>query len=71
MAEFDRLLRLRRGALLPGELTPDSCEKLRPEEGVCPPAAKRILPRSLPYAGGGASVPIMGARPHFFTFASI
>lgn len=36
-----------------------------------PPAASRILPRSLPYGGGGASVPELGARPHFFTLASM
>ena len=39
-------------------------------EGV-PPAWRSILPRSEPYAGGGASVPTLGARPHFFTFASM
>lgn len=38
---------------------------------MSPPAASRILPRSLPYGGGGASVPALGAKPHFFTFASI
>lgn len=27
-------------------------------------------PPSSPYAGGGAMVPWIGARPHFFTFAS-
>ena len=36
-----------------------------------PPACNKMLPRSLPYAGGGASVPTLGARPHFFTLASI
>lgn len=35
------------------------------------PAARRILPRSEPYAGGGARVPTLGAKPHFLTFASI
>jgi len=38
---------------------------------ISPPAASKILPRSLPYAGGGASVPTLGAKPHFFTLASI
>lgn len=36
-----------------------------------PPTSSRMLPRSLPYAGGGARVPTLGARPHFFTLASI
>lgn len=35
------------------------------------PASKRMLPCSLPYGGGGARLPVIGARPHFFTFASI
>ena len=39
--------------------------------GVPYPTSRSILPRSLPYAGGGASVPVIGARPHFFTFASM
>lgn len=51
----------------------------RREEGLCAdsmlpgtiPASSRMLPRSLPYAGGGASVPTLGARPHFLTFASM
>lgn len=33
--------------------------------------SSRIDPRSEPYAGGGASVPSMGARPHFLTLASM
>ena len=33
--------------------------------------SSNILPLSLPYAGGGASVPNIGASPHFLTFASI
>lgn len=36
-----------------------------------PPAASNMLPRSLPYGGGGASVPALGAKPHFLTFASM
>ena len=36
-----------------------------------PPAASKMLPRSLPYGGGGASVPELGASPHFFTLASM
>jgi hypothetical protein len=36
-----------------------------------PPTSNSMLPRSLPYAGGGASVPTLGASPHFFTLASI
>lgn len=35
------------------------------------PPSKRMLPCSLPYGGGGANEPFMGARPHFFTFASM
>lgn len=38
---------------------------------VPPPTSSRMLPRSLPYAGGGANVPTLGARPHFFTLASM
>ena len=33
--------------------------------------SNRILPLSLQYAGGGASVPNIGANPHFLTFASM
>ena len=36
-----------------------------------PPTSSSMLPRSLPYAGGGARVPTLGANPHFFTFASM
>lgn len=32
--------------------------------------ANKMDPPSSPYAGGGAMVPWIGARPHFFTFAS-
>lgn len=35
------------------------------------PASNNILPCSLPYGGGGARLPVIGASPHFFTFASI
>lgn len=35
------------------------------------PLSSRMLPRSLPYAGGGASVPMLGASPHFLTLASM
>jgi len=35
------------------------------------PAARGMLPRSEPCAGGGASVPTLGAKPHFLTLASI
>ena len=38
---------------------------------MSPPAARRMLPRSLPYGGGGARVPELGARPHFLTLASM
>lgn len=38
---------------------------------VPPPTSSSILPRSLPYAGGGAKVPTLGANPHFFTLASM
>lgn len=38
---------------------------------ISPPAARRMLPTSLPYAGGGASVPTLGASPHRLTFASM
>ena len=36
-----------------------------------PPASSKMLPLSLPYAGGGARVPTLGAKPHFLTFASM
>jgi hypothetical protein len=41
--------------------------------GLCPlcPVSSRILPCSLPYGGGGAKLPVVGASPHFFTFASM
>lgn len=40
--------------------------------GILTPLASRsMLPLSLPYAGGGAKVPTLGARPHFFTLASM
>lgn len=38
---------------------------------ISPPAARSRLPRSLPYGGGGASVPTLGANPHFLTLASM
>src|SRR6266702_777812 len=42
------------------------------ERGETPaPVSSKMLPRSLPYAGGGARVPTLGARPHFFTLASM
>lgn len=42
------------------------------ERGETPGAvSSKMLPRSLPYAGGGARVPTLGARPHFFTLASM
>jgi len=39
-------------------------------ERTRPPTSNKMLPRSLPYAGGGASVPTLGAKPHFLTLAS-
>jgi hypothetical protein len=38
---------------------------------VSRPDSKRILPCSLPYGGGGARLPVVGAKPHFFTLASM
>lgn len=35
------------------------------------PASSRMLPCSLPYGGGGARLPVIGANPHFLTFASM
>lgn len=35
------------------------------------PDSSKMLPCSLPYGGGGARLPVIGAKPHFFTFASI
>lgn len=35
------------------------------------PVSSKIEPCSEPYGGGGASDPVMGARPHFLTFASM
>ena len=51
---------------VPGETDAPPSAGLKP-----PPASRRMLPLSLPYAGGGASVPTLGASPHFFTFASM
>ena len=59
----------------------ERCERREREEApagdptvigvTSPPAASKMLPRSLPYGGGGANVPELGANPHFLTFASM